>query len=221
MAFVCYEDFTDVQRIDVDLKNTDTKLAQVFKITPEETYDGTDYYEERLGTLRFTTESLPIPDRVATGQSYGSGFTPDGGEKYLPLDFASYHNSILKIKCGADGHGGGYYNLSDNTLYFVYGGGIAGDHPAGSNHPYNSADVTYDEGSSNWTSAEEDKKIAKILKKVNRNKPQFGLGQVPNYGKSRSGREYGGFIKESVYNKMKYKPTNKGKNITKKGPYEI
>ena len=67
----------------------------------------------------------------------------------------------------------------------------------------------------------EDKKIAQILKKVNRNKPQFGLGQVPNYGKSRSGREYGGFIKESVYNKMKYKPTNRGKTITKKGPYEI
>ena len=68
---------------------------------------------------------------------------------------------------------------------------------------------------------DEDKKIAKILKKVNRNKPQFGLGQVPNYGKSRSGREYGGFIKESVYNTMKYKPTNRGRNITKKGPYEI
>ena len=68
---------------------------------------------------------------------------------------------------------------------------------------------------------EEDKKIAKILKKVNRNKPQFGLGQVPNYGKSRSGREYGGFIKESVYNKMKYKPTNRGKYINKKGPYDI
>ena len=32
----------------------------------------------------------------------------------------------------------------------------------------------------------EDKKIAKILKKVNKNKPQFGLGQVPQYGKSRS-----------------------------------
>ena len=68
---------------------------------------------------------------------------------------------------------------------------------------------------------DEDKKIAKILKKVNKNKPQFGLGQVPQYGKSRSGREYGGFIKESTYNKMKYKPTNRGKTITKKGPYEI
>ena len=67
---------------------------------------------------------------------------------------------------------------------------------------------------------DEDKKIAKILKKI-KNKPQFGLGQVPSYGKSRSGREYGGFIKESVYNKMKYKPTNRGKNIIKKGPYEI
>ena len=67
----------------------------------------------------------------------------------------------------------------------------------------------------------EDKKIAKILKRINKNKPQFGLGQVPNYGKSRSGREYGGFIKEFVYNKMKYKPTNRGKIIIKKGPYEI
>ena len=68
---------------------------------------------------------------------------------------------------------------------------------------------------------DEDKKIAKILKKVNKNKPQFGLGQVPQYGKSKSGREYGGFIKESTYNKMKYKPTNRGRNINKKGPYEI
>ena len=68
---------------------------------------------------------------------------------------------------------------------------------------------------------DEDKKIAKILKKVNKNKPQFGLGQVPQYGKSRSGREYGGFIKESTYNKMKYKPTNRGKTVIKKGPYDV
>ncbi len=68
---------------------------------------------------------------------------------------------------------------------------------------------------------EEDKKIRKILKKVNKNKPQFGLGQVPSYGKARSGREYGGFIKESTYNKIKYKPTNRGKTIVKKGPYDI
>ena len=74
----------------------------------------------------------------------------------------------------------------------------------------------------------EDIKIREILekeevlhKRKKKIKPQFGLGQVPTYGKSRSGREYGGFIKESVYNKMKYKPTNRGKNITKKGPYEI
>jgi hypothetical protein len=66
----------------------------------------------------------------------------------------------------------------------------------------------------------EDKKIAKILKKM-KTKPQFGLAQVPTYGKSRSGREYGGFIRESVYNKLKYRPTNRGKNIVKKGPYEI
>ena len=68
---------------------------------------------------------------------------------------------------------------------------------------------------------DEDKKIRKILKKVDKNKPQFGLGQVPSYGKSRSGREYGGFIKESIYNKIKYKPTNRGKTTVKKGPYEI
>ena len=87
---------------------------------------------------------------------------------------------------------------------------------------------------------DEDKKIAKILKKVNKNKPQFGLGQVPQYGKSRSGKEYGGFIKQSSYNKMKYRG-NKSKSRllfpepkdeyeryinenflnVKKGPYEV
>ena len=74
----------------------------------------------------------------------------------------------------------------------------------------------------------EDIKIREILEKEEplqakkkKPKPQFGLGQVPSYGKSRSGREYGGFIKESEYNKMKYKPTNRGKHINKKGPYDI
>ena len=72
----------------------------------------------------------------------------------------------------------------------------------------------------------EDIKIREILKKEEslrkkKTEPQFGLGQVPTYGKSRSGREYGGFIKESTYNKMKYKPTNRGKTIVKKGPYDV
>ena len=95
----------------------------------------------------------------------------------------------------------------------------------------------------------EDIKIREILEKEEplqknkkNNKPQFGLGQVPNYGKSKSGKEYGGFIKESSYNKMKYK-SSKGKTkwsplfpepqdeyeryineneiAHKKGPYEI
>ena len=74
----------------------------------------------------------------------------------------------------------------------------------------------------------EDIKIREILEKEEplqakkkKLKPQFGLGQVPNYGKSRSGREYGGFIKESVRKKMEFKPTNRGRNINKKGPYDI
>ncbi len=74
----------------------------------------------------------------------------------------------------------------------------------------------------------EDVKIRKILEeeeplqeKKKKIKPQFGLGQVPNYGKSRSGREYGGFIKESVRKKMEFKPTNRGRIISKKGPYDI
>ena len=74
----------------------------------------------------------------------------------------------------------------------------------------------------------EDIKIKEILekeeplqKKKKRVEPQIGLGQVPNYGKSRSGREYGGFIRESVRKKMEFKPTNRGRNINKKGPYDI
>ena len=67
---------------------------------------------------------------------------------------------------------------------------------------------------------EEDKKIAKLLKKM-KVKPNFGLTAVATYGKSRSGREYGGFIRESVRKKMEFKPTNRGRNINKKGPYEV
>ena len=74
----------------------------------------------------------------------------------------------------------------------------------------------------------EDIKIREILEKEEslqnkkkKSKPQFGLAQVPQFGKSRARREYGGFIKESEYNKIKYKPTNRGKYINKKGPYEI
>jgi hypothetical protein len=65
----------------------------------------------------------------------------------------------------------------------------------------------------------EEEELQKILKKMD--KRPFALSSVPNYGKDRFGREYGGFIKESTYNKMKYKPTNRGKKINKKGPYEI
>ena len=67
---------------------------------------------------------------------------------------------------------------------------------------------------------EEDKKIAKILKKI-KVKPNFGLPTVTSYGKSRSGREYGGFIKESVRKRIEFKHTNRGKKIVKKGPFEI
>ena len=74
----------------------------------------------------------------------------------------------------------------------------------------------------------EDIKIREILEKEEplqakkkKLKPQFGLGQVPNYGKSRSGREYGGFIKDSVRKKMEFKPTNRGRKLNEKGPYDI
>ena len=74
----------------------------------------------------------------------------------------------------------------------------------------------------------EDIKIREILekeeplqKKKKKVEPQFGLGQVPTYGKSRSGREYGGFIKESVRKKMEFKPTNRGRKLNEKGPYDI
>jgi len=74
----------------------------------------------------------------------------------------------------------------------------------------------------------EDIKIREILEKEEslqnkkkKTKPQFGLAQVPQFGKSRARREYGGFIKESVRKKMEFKPTNRGRNVNKKGPYEI
>ncbi len=80
------------------------------------------------------------------------------------------------------------------------------------------------------------------LQKKKKLKPKFCLCQVPDYGKAKSGKEYGGFIKESAYNKMKYKSSkgrtnwtplfpepqdeyerylNEHEIVHKKGPYEI
>jgi hypothetical protein len=52
-------------------------------------------------------------------------------------------------------------------------------------------------------------------------KERLGNGNRRRQEDSQDTKKNGGFIRESEYNKMKYKPTNRGKKIDKKGPYEI
>ena len=62
IAFVSYEDYTDIQRNDINLV-AGSSLTQTIQLTAHETYDSTEYREKRLGTMRFQTSLLPDPDK--------------------------------------------------------------------------------------------------------------------------------------------------------------
>ena len=94
--------------------------------------------------MRFQTSLLPDPDKY---------WQTSGSSKYestinLDLDFSAYQNTILKIEFNdtiknetpVDNDS----NVLDvpDTLYFIYGGAISGDHPDDSNHPY-STEIGY------------------------------------------------------------------------------
>jgi len=138
LAFVSYENYTDIQRNDISL--SDASLTQTVQLTANETYDSTEYREQRLGTMRFQTYLLPDPDK--RWQTQGSSAYEVAYD--LDLDLSAYQNTILKIQFNGKIKGETPTSGSDtldvpDTLYFIYGGAIAGNHPDGSNHPYSTA----------------------------------------------------------------------------------
>ena len=65
------------------------------------------------------------------------------------------------------------------------------------------------------------KKAAKILEAIERIEEEERREKQRNITNSAPIKNYGGFISNQQLNRQKFTATNKGKNIIKKGPYEI
>lgn len=107
IAFVSYEDYTDLHRKDTDLGTV--QLCQPkFTYTRQVAYDLLTYVEMPFGSLVFRTDKLP-PMNSIVAKTDGQ-YENSSADMTVSNDFAGYGNTILKIE------------FEGKTLYFTYGG---------------------------------------------------------------------------------------------------
>ena len=127
MAFVAYDEYTDLHRVDIEL--TDSELRQYLSTADiGDDYDHVYTRTDVVGTLALKTDKLPLYDNVAVDNS-GSTFQTN-----TSIDFASYQNSILKVEfSGTVNRGSRNLSGDSNTQqipkvgYFVFGGALKND----------------------------------------------------------------------------------------------
>ena len=146
IAFVSYEDYSDVHRHDIDLKNQDGILRQA------STFVDATNNQTIISSICLSTDFGRIDEIFPLGVQD----TDNSPKAKLALDFASFDNTILKIKFTQTSSGGASFNDGVNaqadwiggigaiqeipeTIYLTYGGvlpNIAGSTslPIGSPH---------------------------------------------------------------------------------------
>jgi hypothetical protein len=141
MAFVAYEEYTDLHRVDIEL--SDAELRQYLKTQ----YLGTDYdmivtSTDVFGSLALETELLT---RYDENYSEGIDGTFQFGTVNTSIDFASYQNSIIKVEFSGTLNRGSVDKSSDipRVGYFVYGGTLEND-IEDFNTPLNGTDIEHD-----------------------------------------------------------------------------
>ena len=122
LAFVCYEDYTDLEKHEIDFTDP-LGLKQYYLSRNTEIAYGEDINEEQwIGTLSFGVFGEPsainylnhYSDFVNTRHSNGFGGTP-----FFNFPLVDFYNCILKVEFGDNA-----YNYSNQTLYFHYGGAL-------------------------------------------------------------------------------------------------
>ena len=127
MAFVAYDEYTDLHRVDIEL--TDSELRQYLSTADiGNDYDHIYTRSDVVGTLALKTDKLPLYDNVAA-DSFSRTFQTN-----TPIDFASYQNSVLKVEfSGTVNRGSRNLSGDSNTQqipkvgYFVFGGALKND----------------------------------------------------------------------------------------------
>jgi hypothetical protein len=109
IAFVSYEDYSDLNREDIELGNI--ILYQPYRFSESTGYDfvSTIVYRDFDASLTFSTNKLPV-------MHYAKSINISNGSLDIPYRlsnrFASYDNTILKVE------------INGKTLYFTYGGAV-------------------------------------------------------------------------------------------------
>ena len=112
IAFVSYEDYSDVHRHDIDLKNQDGVLQQASTFV-DATHDQTT-----ISSMCLSTDFGKIDEIFPLGVQD----TDNSPKAKLALDFASFDNTILKIKFTQTSSGGASFNDGVNTQADWIGG---------------------------------------------------------------------------------------------------
>ena len=153
IAFVSYEDYSDVHRHDIDLKNQNAVLQQA------STFIDTDDNQTTISTMCMSTNFGAIDEVFPLGVQDTNG----SAKEKLALDFASFDNTILKIKFTQTTSGGASFNGGVNTqtdwgggtgtveeipdtIYLTYGGvlsNIAGSTSLPIGRPHLTATSSY------------------------------------------------------------------------------
>jgi len=133
MAFVASDEYTDLHRADIDI--ADGKLYQ--HLTSSYILSGYSSFllSNLVGTLALETTALPLFD-TANAMDIEDSLSTTKGEVGTSLDFASYHNCLLRVEFSKSG------NFGKRVGYFVYGGALGNDFED-FNTPLNNTELEY------------------------------------------------------------------------------
>ena len=126
MAFVAYENYTDLNREDLSLGAVSMK--QPFTVYTDFVYDGSIERWDNVGSLCLSSDQLPYNNLIYSKNEETGKYDDPDGAIFLSNDFASFDNCVLKIEftgvVGGKETSGGVDDeyFQKRTLYFTYGG---------------------------------------------------------------------------------------------------
>ena len=132
MAFVASDEYTDLHRVDIDITS---KLYQ--HLTAAYVLSGYSSFlvSNLVGTLALETSDLPFFD-TANAIDIDDKLSTTKGQVGTSLDFASYHNCLLRVEFSNSG------GFGKRVGYFVYGGALGNDFED-FNTPLNNTELEY------------------------------------------------------------------------------
>lgn len=144
MAFVAYDEYTDLHRVDIELDDSELRQYLLTQFVGVD-YDQVVVRTDIVGTLALETDNLSYYDNVF-------GFGDNISSIPSSIDFASYQNCIIKVEfSGTVNRGSVTASGVPKVGYFVYGGALKND-IEDYNTPLNTSSIQYDNNDTDFIS---------------------------------------------------------------------